>query len=230
VSEPAYTELDLCQPGFRLRIVVTLGEAIDFYIAELARRGRSLATRRSYRRLLGDFTDVVRDMPPGELKLEDYERFLDRWTDAKPSTLASGISLVRGFSAFLHERGFASANVAAVRKRPRRPRPEDVEVITVSAEDVQKMLAACRDLRELLCLTSAIYPGARLAALARVRRRRRGPSSGNGALAREGRQDSRQATARRVPGNPRRRRAGRPLALPGRLPDPEPAAGLGQGA
>jgi integrase len=166
-----FTELDLEREHPRLRLVVTLGDAIDYYIGDLARQGKSASTRRSYRRLLAHFADQVRDKPPGDLTLEDYERFLDRWTDAKPSTLASSVSLARGFSRYLFERGHTAEDVAAPLKRPRRQRPEDVAVVSVTGEDVQKMLGACEDLQELLCLASAIYLGARRAALARIRRR-----------------------------------------------------------
>lgn len=159
------------QWGRKMPAVVTLGHAVDFYIAHLAREGRSAATRASYRRLLTDFARSCHDKAPGELELHDYERFLDRWTDASPSTLASGVSLVRGFSRFLYERDLATVDVAAPLKRPRRKRPEDLDVVTVSAEDVNKMINACEDWQEFLCVTTAAYLGARRAALARVRRR-----------------------------------------------------------
>lgn len=120
----------------RIPRIVTLGHAIDFYIAELARRGRSPSTRLAYRRMLNHLARQTRDKLPGELELEDYERFLDQWTDSAPSTLASAVSLVRGFSTFLADRGMAASDVAAPLRRPRRQRPEDVAVISVSADDV----------------------------------------------------------------------------------------------
>ena len=166
----SYTELDVEREHPRLLVVTSFGEAIDYFISELARRGKSASTRRSYRRLLEDFATTAHDKPVKDLVLADYERFLDRWTDAKPSTLASGVSLVRSFSRYLFERGYADRDVAEPLKRPRRQRPEDVEVISVSQEDVRKLLSACEDIQELVCLASAIYLGARRAALARIRR------------------------------------------------------------
>ncbi len=149
---------------------VTLGRAIDLYIGDLTRRGRSQATRNGYRRLLDNFADRVRDKPPAELELGDYEAFLDRWVDSAPSTLASGVSLVRAFSRFLFERGWATDDVAYPLQRPRRKRAEDLEVVSVSAEDVLAMLEACEDWQEFVCVSTAVYLGARRAALARVRR------------------------------------------------------------
>src|SRR4051794_2042033 len=91
---------------------ISLGEAIDIYIGALARAGKSPATLCSYQRLLNDFATVVRDKPPAELVLTDYERFLDRWVGInprtgkayEPSTLALGVSLVTGFARFLFTR------------------------------------------------------------------------------------------------------------------------------
>lgn len=174
MTESAYswgsTGLDHAGPARRLRAVLDFGDAIDLYIAELARRGKSRSTRDSYVRILNHFADSCRGKEPEELKLEDYERFVDRWTNSAASTLASGISCVKGFSRYLHERGYHAEDVAAPMIRPNRPRPEDVAVVTVSTEDVMKMLAACEDMQELLCLSSAIFLGARRAALARIRR------------------------------------------------------------
>jgi integrase len=112
----------------------------------------------------------VHDKAPDQLDLSDYERFLDRWTESSPSTLASGVSLVRSFSRFLRDRGWASEDVAQPLQRPRRKRYEDLEVTTVTAEDVARLLASCADWQEMLCISTAVYLGARRAALARVRR------------------------------------------------------------
>lgn len=149
---------------------MTLSRAIDRYLGDLARRGRRPTTLESYRRLLNDFADVVRDSLPGELTLEDYERFLDRWVGSNASTLASGVSLVRGFSRFLYERGYAAEFVAEPLKRPKRSPAEELDVVTITASDVGRMLDACADWQELLCVATAAYLGARRGALARVRR------------------------------------------------------------
>jgi hypothetical protein len=77
---------------------------------------------------------------------------------------------VRSFSRFLHGRGWASEDVAYPLQRPRRKRYEDLEVTTVSSEDARPLRDACADWREFLCVSTAVYLGARRAALARVRR------------------------------------------------------------
>lgn len=145
--------------------------AIDLYMGELARRGKSPSTRRSYERLLFAFTDTLPvDAICENLRLEDFERYLNRWIDSAPSTLASGVSLMRGFAGFLLDRGYTDQDFARHLKRPRRQRPEDTDVTSVTSQEVERMFEACENWQEILCLGTAIYLGARRAALARVRR------------------------------------------------------------
>jgi integrase len=146
-----------------------IGEAIDLFLGDLARRDRKPRTRDAYQRKLNHFADDVHDAFVHDIRLEDYERFLNRWVGRSPTTLANGVSLVKGLSRFLWERGYTTEDVAYPLKRPRRLRPEDLDVVTVSAEDVGRMLNRCDTWQEFLCLTTAVYLGARRTALARVR-------------------------------------------------------------
>jgi len=148
-----------------------VGEGIDLYLGELARRGRSPRTLDAYRRKLNALADSVRDAYVHEVELRDYEAFLNRWIGSASSTLAGGVSLVKGFSEFLWERGYTSEHVAYRLRRPRRPRAEELDVVTVGTEDVRAMLDACETWQEFLCLSTAIYLGARRRALANVRLR-----------------------------------------------------------
>jgi integrase len=56
-------------------------------------------------------------------------------------------------------------------KRPRRPAPEDTDVLTITTGEALRMLEACENWQELLCLSTALYSGARRGALSKVRRR-----------------------------------------------------------
>ena len=146
-----------------------IGEAIDLFLGDLARQGRKDGTLRDYRYKLNLLADDLKDGYVDEIGLTDYERFLNRWVGAAPSTMASSVSLVHVFSKFLWRRGFAADDVGRLIERPRKPRPEDLDVVTVGMEDVRRMLEACETWQEFLCLSTAIYLGARRGALARVR-------------------------------------------------------------
>lgn len=146
------------------------GDAIDLYLGTLARRGAAATTISGYRRLLNRLADLAPGKDTHELELGDYERFLNHWTGAAPSTLASAVSLVKGYSRFLYDRGIAAEDVGFPLKRPKRKRPEDLDVVRLGLGDVRKLIRACETTQELLCITTAVYLGARRAALARVRR------------------------------------------------------------
>jgi len=148
---------------------IRIGEAIDLFLGELARRGDKPTTLVAYRYKLNHLADDVKDAYVHEIELRDYERFLTRWVGSAASTLGGSVSLVTGLSTFLWERGYTSEHVAHPLKRPRKPRPEDLDVVTVSSEDVGRMLDGCETWQEFLCLTTAIYLGARRKALAHVR-------------------------------------------------------------
>jgi len=146
-----------------------IGEAIDLFLGELARQGRQDGTLRDYQHKLNLLADDLKDGYVDEIDLTDYEHFLNRWVGAAPSTMASSVSLVHVFSKFLWRRGFVADDVGRLIERPRKPRPEDLDVVTVSMDDVRRMLDACETWQEFLCLATAIYLGARRGALARVR-------------------------------------------------------------
>ena len=148
---------------------LALGDAVDLFLGDLARRNRKETTLNTYRRQLYRLVDVSGKKYAQELVLADYERFLNQWVGQGASTLAAGVSLVKGFSQFLWERGYTAEHVAFSLRRPARLRPEDLDVVTVSREEVGRMLDACETWQEYLCLTTAVYLGARRRALARVR-------------------------------------------------------------
>ena len=148
-----------------------LAYAIDAYIGELARRGRTANTRRKYQELLWHFDTFTHPKDCDEVTVDDCRRFLDQWRDAAPATLAAYVSILRGFFEFLVDETVLERSPMERIKRPPRPRPEDTEVVTVSSGDVQRLLAACRTWQEFLCLAVLAYVGPRRTAAARARRR-----------------------------------------------------------
>jgi integrase len=153
------------------RIVV----AIDLFLGDLARQGRRPRTLDRYRRELYHLADrFSSEATVEQIRREDYEQWLDRWQNAEPSTLASMVSLVagrNGFSKFLKRRGYTDTDVAGEIPRPPRKRPEDLDVVTVSSEQVRYMLwKGTQTDQEFVCLAFAAFLGRRRAALARALR------------------------------------------------------------
>jgi integrase len=149
----------------------SVSEAIDRYEGELARLGRTPATRKKYREILYPFADHLGRRPLPEVSTDDCRRYLDRWTNASASTLALYVSVLRGFLAFCKDEGWIVENPMDPVKRPRRKRPEDLDVVTVSSRDVERLIDHCHQWDELLCVTCLCYIGGRRNAAAMARRR-----------------------------------------------------------
>lgn len=145
--------------------------AIDAYSGELARRGRSPHTRRKYNELLWKLSVFVGDKDCDEITVDDCRRFLDKWVDAAPGTLALQISVLKGFFEFLREETVIDESPMRNIRRPPKRRPEDLDVLTVGESDVERLFAACTEWDEILCLSLLAYLGPRRSAVARLRRR-----------------------------------------------------------
>jgi integrase len=145
--------------------------AVDAYIGELARRGRSQATRTKYQEILWKFCAHVGRKGCDEITRLDCTTFLDRWVNASASTLALHTSILSGFFDFLLDLTAVESSPMANVRRPPRKRPEDLDVVTVSDADVERMFAAASQWDELLCLALIGYLGPRRTATARLRRR-----------------------------------------------------------
>jgi len=150
-----------------------VGRAIDLWIGELARQRKSPSTRSTYNAQLQRFADTLPSYTAvSEITPDDCRRFLDIWRDASPSTMASAISIMRGFFRFLIDEGHVPEPGPMARiKRPRRHRAEDLDVVTISGAEAERLINACSTWQELLCLATALYTGRRRAALNAARRR-----------------------------------------------------------
>ena len=168
------------------------GYAIDLWLGELARRGLADATRTKYWELGYEFLLYLeqRGVEPHRLTIDHCRGFLDtklrrrlpRKGQRQPlepvskSTLAQYVTIVRSYVAFLAEEGIIDEDYSPKLKRPRRPRPEDVDVVSTSGGDVERLIAACvvptrhEEWDELLCICTLAYLGPRRNAAAQARR------------------------------------------------------------
>jgi integrase len=142
-------------------------------MGELARAGRMPSTRFAYERYLFKFVEHVErtrtDVDVREVTADDCRSFLDKWIDRSPSTVASIHSALNGLFSWLYLDEEIDTNPMLRVKRPRRLRPEDVEVVIVSTVDVEKMLAGTQGWQEFLCLSVLAYTGLRRESAARLR-------------------------------------------------------------
>jgi integrase len=150
-----------------------LSRAIDLWMGELARGGRTESSRRSYERNLFKLVDHLErsrpDIDVREVTTNDCRSFLDQWNGKAPSTICTIHSALTGLFSWLYEEDEIDENPMLRIKRPRRPRPEDVDVVIVTRADVERMLQACETLQEFLCISVLAYTGARRASASRLR-------------------------------------------------------------
>ncbi len=150
-----------------------LARAVDLWLGELARAGRTPATRFSYERYLFKFVDHVERSGPDpavrEVTVNHCRTFLNKWIDRSPSTVGSIHSALNGLLTWLYLEGEIDANPMLRVKRPRRLRPEDVAVVTVTRAEVERMLAGTEGWQEFLCLSVLAYTGVRRDSAARLR-------------------------------------------------------------
>jgi integrase len=158
-----------------------LGRAIDLWIGELARSGRSVSTRLTYERYLFKFVSQLERARPDvgvrDVTTNDCRHFLDGWSGRSPSTVCA-ISTLNGLFSWLYLEGEIDANPMLRIARPRRPRPEDLDVVHNTRAEVERMLKGVNDWQELLCMSVLAYLGPRRDAASRLRWRDVDPEEG----------------------------------------------------
>jgi len=150
-----------------------LSRAVDLWMGELARAGRTEGTRNSYGRYLNKLIDQLERTKPDptvrEVGVNDCRTFLDGWIGRSPSTVGTIHSALNGLFEWLYVEGEIDGNPMDRVKRPRRQRAEDVAVVTVTRAEVEKMLAATQGWQEFLCLSVLAYTGMRRDTASRLR-------------------------------------------------------------
>jgi integrase/recombinase XerD len=152
---------------------VRLSRAVDRWLGELARAGRTESSRDSYERYLHKFIVHVerrkQDVGVREVTVDDCRTFLDRWQNHAASTVGSIHSALNGLFVWLLREEEIDQNPMVRIARPRRPRPGETEVVITTRSDVERMLGVVEDWQEALCLSVLLYMGVRRNASSRVR-------------------------------------------------------------
>ena len=143
---------------------------VDDYLGELARRGRTRSTRHTYRRVLYAFLDTLpREMPVAEATKAHCRRYLDHWADHAAATQALYISILTRFFAYCIDEELIDRSPMEKIRRPPLKRAEDLDVVTVSTDEVERLFAACAEIDEFLCVALLGYLGPRRSAAAGLR-------------------------------------------------------------
>lgn len=156
--------------AFIVRVMMTFDQAADDYLGDCERRGfrpRSVAT---YRRTYTQFADRL---PAGtdvsKIATDDVRRFLNSKNRLAHGTRAGIEAHLGGLFAWLLREGKIAKNPMLPIARTRRIPSEDLDVTTVSTEEVRRMLAAAQGWTERICLGVLVYTGVRRHAASTLR-------------------------------------------------------------
>jgi site-specific recombinase XerD len=152
--------------------VLTISQATDLWLGELARQRKSPRTRDKYQRCLDKLADMYPHADVSEVTPNHCRKFIDQWRDHSPATLAGHISSLNRFFAWLYDEKLVKRNPMDRIHRPRQTPPEENDrVVTVSSDDVDKLFGAVSAWDELLALSVLAYLGPRRHAAATMRLR-----------------------------------------------------------
>jgi site-specific recombinase XerD len=155
-----------------VRPMLTLDDAIDLYLGDLARRGKAQRTRDTYRRTLDDFADTLPNhWDVAKIGPDDVRRFLDRYNRDRyaPAYRAKQDSIVRGLFHWLYVTERIKRSPMEKMLPPKRQDPEDVDVVSVSTDQVRGMFGLTQNWTEKLALAVVAGLGPRRAAAAKLR-------------------------------------------------------------
>jgi site-specific recombinase XerD len=179
VLESVYDEtLAESAEGVIVRPMLTVIDATDLFLGDLVRRGYSKRTVQSYRRCLDRLCDEFpRRHDVSKVGTDDVRRFLNHWNGRKvkgqgnysQGTRAHTESVVSSFFRWLYHNEQIRTNPMDRLPRTRRQNPQDLDVVTVSTDDVRKLMAAAVTWTEKLAIAIPAYMGARRRAAALLR-------------------------------------------------------------
>jgi len=149
-----------------------LDKAIDLYLGDLARQGKSKRTLHTYSFRLMPLCGPREVAEPGDVRdltTDDLRTYLDTWRDAAPGTRYHAWAVLSGFFKWAYRAELIDFNPIGRIEPPKRVAPEDLDVVTLSGSDVRRMFDACETWGELLCLSTLAYLGPRRGAVSQLR-------------------------------------------------------------
>jgi len=163
-------EVDVTEQDVLIRPMLTINRAIDLFAGDLSRRGCSDRTRYTYTRILGHLADrLPADLDVSRITSDDCRLFLDGFNRLADGTKCHTYTVLSSFFKWLVMTEQTKRSPMSTIPRPRRRRAEDLDVVTVSGDDVRKLLKAGQTWTERLAVAIPVYLGPRRRAVAQLR-------------------------------------------------------------
>ena len=143
------------------------GASTDEQLTKLWLTGRSKESTSAYTRDLKSFFVHIQNKPIKEATLDDVNGFVAMYSSGKaPSSVNRMISVLKSFFAFAQRTGYTQFNVAAPVRLVKMDRRGQV---TLTVDDVEKILNACKTEQEKLIITLLFQLGLRATELCQIR-------------------------------------------------------------
>lgn len=167
-AQPILVHAD--DPESNVRLMLTPSQATDLYLGDLTRRGYSVRTIDTYRRLLDKLADrLPDDQDVSKITVDDCRKFLNLWNGKAAGTRSHTFAVLSSFFGYLYVTDKIKKSPLERLERPRRIPAEDLDVTTVSTVDVRKLLKAAESWPEKLAIGILVYMGPRRHAAALLR-------------------------------------------------------------
>jgi site-specific recombinase XerD len=162
--------VDLREPDVIVRVMLTSYRAIDDFLGDCARRGYSQRTLTTYRRILDQFADrLPDDYDVAKITTDDCRRYLSSRSHLSRGTVAHTEAVLSSWLRWMYQERKIGRNPLDRLPRTRRVPAADLEVTTVSADDVRRLILHAASWAEKLTIGVLVYLGPRRRAVARLR-------------------------------------------------------------
>lgn len=163
-------QVDLREPEVVIRVVLTSYRAIDDFLGDCARRGYSQRTQATYRRILDQFADrLPDDYDVSRISSEDVRRYLNSRSHLARGTVAHTEAVLSSWFKWLYQEQKIGRNPFDRLPRTRRIPAADLDVTTVSPDDVRRLMLIAQGWPERLAIGVLVYLGPRRHAAARLK-------------------------------------------------------------
>jgi len=162
--------VNFAPPEVIIRDMLTFDRAYEDFLGDCRRRGYSQRTLDTYRRTYEELADrLARDQDVSRIAPDDLRRYLATKARLAPGTVAGHEAHLSSLFKALYLDGKIARNPMDRLPRTRRRRPEDLDVKTVSSDDVRALMRAASSWPERLAVGVLVYLGPRRRAVARLR-------------------------------------------------------------
>jgi integrase len=169
-EDPELVRVDRDESSVVVRVMLTFDRAATDFLGDCERRGFTPTSLVTYDRTYRQFAEFIpRETDVSKITSDDIRRYLNTKAKLAKGTRAGIEAHLASLFSWLLKEGKIVKDPMAPIARTRRLSSEELDVVTVSTADVQRMLEAARGWSERICMGVLVYTGCRRRAASRLR-------------------------------------------------------------